>query len=508
MSNKNEKDNLKNAAIIGGTQEQIQKYGSAVKEHIVSYTGVDNETNRVLKKSLKSIAEQKVNPNYKQQNLRQQAGFSAEVKDTANYNAESIIKKSPTQKIRTDDLGSVNDPLFDHVQIDSGGNVISGSASQMKFVGNTPKEALDKLASKKFAKYLDNNVKIEVPSDYYEGILKEASTKIGNLENQVQEQLKKGNTERVKQLKKQINDYETIKKNLQKSSVSNKEAMFARNHPKLSTVKSVAQVSHRAGLETAGESAIIGGSISIVQNIVSLMKDEISTEEAFENVAKETVSASVIGYGTGFVGSTIKGMLQNSSSSTTQALAKTNLPSTVVMVAISATKTMNSYFKGDINGVQCFEQLGEQGTGMISSALFAAIGQTFIPIPFVGGLIGSMIGYAISSASYGIFLSFLKEAKLAKEERLQIEKACAEHIKLIKEYRIEMEQIIQEYFVTHIEIFHKSFENIKDALKIGNIDGFIDSTNNITKKLGGTVLFETQKECDDLMLDNNSTIKI
>lgn len=88
---------------------------------------------------------------------------------------------------------------------------------------------------------------------------------------------------------------------------------------------------------------------------------------------------------------------------------------------------MTRYFNGEIDGVECLETLGEQGTGMIASSMFAVIGQTVIPIPVVGGLIGGMVGYALSSATYGVLVGSLKEAKLAREERIELNR----HVKNI-----------------------------------------------------------------------------
>lgn len=506
MQKENKKKDKRNAAIAGAATETVQRYGSAAKEHLVAYSGIDNEAGKELKRSLKSVSKQKVNPDYKSQNLKQQSGFSAEIKETANSNAESIIKGSTKRKVRTDDVGRVNDPLYDHIEIDANGNFIAGSGTQMKFVGDSPKEAVAKLASKDFSKYLDNDVKIEVPADFYDDMIAEASEQIEKLERQLKDQINKGNSEQVDKIKKRLEDYNKIKRNLKKSSVTNKDAMFARTHPKLSTAKSIAKISHRAGIETARTSAVIGGSVSIVQNIVAVIKDEEDSETALKNIAKDTATSAVVGYGTGFTGSAVKGLMQNAKSQTAQALSKTNLPGVIVTVAIGATKTLNSYFKGDINGAECFEQLGEQGTGMLSSALFSTIGQALIPIPIVGGMIGGMVGYALSSASYGVLMSALKEEKLAKEERILAEKACEEHIKLIKQYRKEMEDSINEYLSSYMETFHSAFDSMKDALQIGNIDGFISSTNQITKALGKNTLFETQEECDSLM-ESDTIIK-
>lgn len=146
------KEALKKAAIEWAAAETVQRYGSAAKEYLVALEGVDNETGKVYKRSLKSVSKSKVNPEYEKQNLKQQAGFSAEILDVADQNAENIINKNPNRKTRTDDIptttdpktglpiGGTNDELFDHVELDANGNIIPGSAAQMKFIGNSTEQ--------------------------------------------------------------------------------------------------------------------------------------------------------------------------------------------------------------------------------------------------------------------------------------------------------------------------------------------------------------------------------
>ena len=254
------------------------------------------------------------------------------------------------------------------------------------------------------------------------------------------------------------------------------------------------------GIKTAETAAIIGGSASLVRNIVGMCKGKVEADEAVLNVAKDTAQSAAVGYGTGFAGVAIKGAMQNSASEYTRALAKTNVAGTIVAVTVSASKTLSKYFKGEIDGTECLESLGEQGTGMIASSMFTVIGQAVIPIPVVGGLIGGMVGYALSSATYGVLVNSLKEAKLAHEERVAIEKACEEHIKMIREYRTQMNEIVETYLSGAMEVFNDSFAGIKDALDIGDIDLLIDSTNNITSSLGGNKPFETMEEFNKKML--------
>ena len=164
---KNDKGrSLEYAGQAGAAYDVVERYGSASKEYLVSYSGQDYEHGRTLKRGLKKTANSKVNPNYRRQNLKQQAGFAAEDKYTARQNAEKIINGDKTRVCRTDDLGRVNDPLFDHVLLDSDGIEIPDTGEQMKFVGNDSKACLSKLKSKEFQKYLNTDATITVPSNY------------------------------------------------------------------------------------------------------------------------------------------------------------------------------------------------------------------------------------------------------------------------------------------------------------------------------------------------------
>ena len=519
MSKKKEnKDDLVRAGIAGASYETIQRYGSAAKEHLVAYSGTDNENGIQLQKSLKSIQEQGTNDEFAFSIRQQKAGWAAEVKDTADSNAENIIAGKAKRKIRHDDLPDTpaNHPLFDHVEVDSDGNIIAGSGSQMKFIGASASDptgagnaerALKKLQSKDFQKYIDNDVKIEVPKDEYQQMIDKASEEIDKLQAQLEKVRANGNPEAIAKIEKKIENLNKLKKNLRPSKLTRKQSLGAVDNPELSTLKSVANVSHRAGIKTAETAALIGGSASLVRNIVGMCKGEVEAGEAATNVVKDTTQSAAMGYGTGFAGTAIKGAMQNSASEYTRALAKTNVAGTIVAVTVSASKTLTKYFKGEIDGTQCIEDLGESGTGMIASSMFTVIGQAVIPIPVVGGLIGGMVGYALSSATYGILITSLKEAKLAHEERIAIEKACEEHIKMIREYRAQMNTIIEEYLSDTMEIFNESFSGIKDALAIGDIDLLIESANEITDTLGGNKPFESMDEFNDKML-NGITFKL
>lgn len=549
MSHNNEEEKQRsrgtvNAGLAGVAGDVIDRYGSGVKEHIFSLNGIDNEYfldpetgnlkprigNNVnksphsLKRSLSSVAGSKRHgedsPFYKTE-TKNQAGFSAEIKEVARRRAEEAIAgKKPTTS-RTDDLvlrdenGKVildenglpkthtNDQLFDiTTKVDANGNPVPGSSAQMKFVGSSPKEAVGKMLSKDYQKYIDNDVKMMVPSDYYDGIKSELDARISSLEEQIDKLESQGKTDVAEVKKEQLEKCRILKKNLVKSKVSNDEAIEARNNPRLSTAKDIARLANRAGLEQAKMGAAIGGGMSLIRNLVSVCKNEKDAKEAALDVAGDTAQAAALSYATAFSGAIIKGSAQNSSSELVKTLSKTNLPAYIATSTLEVGKTLKSYFSGEIDGVQCLEQLGEKGYGMVNSALYAAIGQVAIPIPVVGALIGSMLGYALGSASYGALTQSLKEAKMAREERIRIEAEVAESISMLREYRAELEAIISKYLKDTRDFFDETFSRMKSSLQTGDIDGYIASTNAIARKMGKRPVYDTFSQFDSMMVSD------
>ena len=507
QENKDKTDHLIDYGIAGASEELTNKFGAAIKEHLSAYSGIDYENGIKYTKNLKNISHQSINPGFKAQNLKQHAGFAAEVKESARENADRIINGNPTRKVRMDDLGAINDPIYDHIDLDSSGNIVQNTGSQMKFVGSTPEEALNKLLSKKFQKYLEANAQIDVPADYFKGIMDAADKRISTLDSQLKEYISENNLTKAEDIQKKIDKLNQIKNNLHKSKVTNNDAIFAVSHPKLSTLNDIVELGNRAGIEGAQYGAIIGGCVSIIQNTVSLVQGKIETSQAIQNIATDTAKSAAIGYGTGFMGSTLKGVMKHSASTAVRSFANTALPTAIVAVALTTNKVLKRYLGGESTSLECIESLGQEGVNMLGSACFAAIGTIAIPIPVLGGLIGGMLGYALSSASYSILLNSLKEAQYAHEERIRIERECAEHITLIRSYRQEVEKIIQTYLIEKINVFQSSFDNMKEALSIGNVDGFIAGANSISNMFGRNTQFNNINEFDKIM-NSSETFKL
>lgn len=409
------------------TDELVKRFGSAGAEYRKGYVGFDHEAGVKLAKGLKDISQYKVNPQYVEQNLKQQAGFSAEVVATSRDNAEAIIAGSEVRAVRSDDLPQYgpNHNVVDRVKI-LDGNIIDGTESQMKFVAS--RDALFNKITRpdgEFARY--RGVKLELPSEQYEGAGDVCRQRATELRHNAQRAEEAGHSGAATRLRQQAENYEQLADNLLDSGLTTEDAVFYRTHPRLATAVDIARTSHRAGVEGAKTAGAVGLTISLVQNAFDIALERKQTTDALKDVAVDAGKAVLVGYGSAAAGSAIKGLMQQSSHVSVRALSNTTVPTLALNVCLSLGTSIHGYVKGELDEAQLLEDVGEKGVSMLSTAMMAALGQVVIPVPVLGAVIGGMIGTTLSSFFYQSTLQTRRDVELSRLdlERVQIVEQAA-----------------------------------------------------------------------------------
>ncbi|WP_232263944.1 hypothetical protein [Helicobacter pylori] len=135
------------------------------------------------------------------------------------------------------------------------------------------------------------------------------------------------------------------------------------------------------------------------------------------------------------------------------------------------------------------------------------VGQTFIPIPGVGAIIGNFVGALLSKTLCENLRDALKEAKLARQRRIKIEKECREIIKLLEAYQNQFKEVFERYFHETTKFFNQSFDELWRASYTGDADLGIGINNKIQERLGQKPLFNNTQEFLELM-NNGGKIEI
>ncbi|GAA7705949.1 hypothetical protein HpCOL116_04060 [Helicobacter pylori] len=402
-------NNITYATIMGSTAEESALYASANREHFSAWD------------RLEEISKRKINPNYIKQNINQQAGYSAEIKEQARVNAHNILAGKRERIVQYDDLFSgqkaqiknlypnyatpkKNHEIVDYVGVDEKGNVIPGTLTQSKFVGKNGEECFKKLLSKDYKKYFENGAKMKIARNHYGDFQRAVNTRIKSLESQIAKQKGLGDFQKATILEKELQKCKTIKAHTRPASATKREAIEARLNPNLSTAKDVTRVSHQAGMNAAQTGALIGGGVSLITNVYECIANGKDPVKAIKHTAIATLKGGALSYCSTASSSFLGGLMQSSANKIIQSLGKGSVPAMFVGACVANATILVRYFSGKIDRTELLKQLGKANTTLVSSGAMAVAGQALIPIPVVGMLVGGFVGAILSETFFNAFL--------------------------------------------------------------------------------------------------------
>ena len=456
---------------------EAERFAEASLEHFQAYSG------------LKKISQT-------QRTTQQKAGFAAEVKEVARTNAENIINRSGERIARTDDVGAVNHPKYDTVQVDSHGNPLLDSHGnyiggvQQKVFGTI--ESYRDLYGKDFEHY--KNTPITIPKDHYDKVAQRWDNQIEQLQRQKGEMQQSGETPKANEIQEEIKRIEDTKQRLQKGKLKYQEAKEAALTPGWSTAKDIARDSHRAGVEGAKYAAAIGGGISAVQNLAAVCKGEKELDEAVIDTAKATGTSAAVGYGTGFATSAIGVPLEKSRNELIKNLGKVAGPVALFHAGRILAGNVVKLAQGKLNGEEFVLSMTQESTALASSVYGASVATTILPGvgTVVGGVIGGMLASMMTNAMFGQLQQAMGQARLSNQQRKFIRAYCKKLKAQERAYRKDMEIIFSQFFAEKERNFAKGFHQINEALQKGK--EITAGLNTIADTLGVSLAFQSVDE--------------
>ena len=186
-------------------------------------------------------------------------------------------------------------------------------------------------------------------------------------------------------------------------------------------------------------------------------------------------------------------------------------PTAIAATIFSVSKNVSEFCKGNISKDELMKRSGGDIFKGTSTFYYGIAGQMLIPVPIVGGLVGSMVGYLASSVllQAGILgIGANNVAEIAKKRRLLIEEECNKAIIQLSKYRNEIIKIQSEYndyLETNIISPLMNFEN---ALMNWNPNDMVNHLFIVNKAFNVTLPFRNFEEFDEFMLDDNTKLII
>ena len=270
------------------------------------------------------------------------------------------------------------------------------------------------------------------------------------------------------------------------------------------SAKNVIATGHMAGKVGAQNAGVTALTMSSIMNTVAVVKGEKSGEEALADIAKTSGKAAVTGYAMSGGLTVASHSLANSSSKFIQGLVQSNVPGKAITAVLVTGDTLKKWGNGEITTQQCLIELGDKGLNLATAGYSMAIGQALIPIPIVGGALGALVGSALTSNYYNELIHTLQIRELEHQERMRIIAECKAAAEQTKIFRQELESYLNLYFKEYKDCFDGAISSMKFAYQVGDADGMIAAANDITRKLGGQVYYETVEEFEKFIEDEDT----
>lgn len=344
-------------------------------------------------------------------NIKSRAGYSAEVISTTKENLINIANDTGITTVRADDLPKFfnkNDQYVDKVRLDKNGNIIE--TIQTKFVGKNGKECVDRLLSKKYHKYLEEGKvdKIEIPKDYIVDAKNELASKKAEITQQVEKLKTTDNIKALEKKQSKLKDIDILEEKLEASTVTQKEAMQAAQHPKLYIAKQIAGKAAMDGIAQAGVAAIVTAAFSVTDNVGKAMQGEITPIEAGKSIAIDAGVAGGTGFTLGFISSSVSMAMKSSGNELINKFASVGggcLPAATAVYAIEIHDSVIDYSTGKIDSLEFADEMAKGITKVTGGFMGGAIGMTVGSVvgpagSLIGGIGGSSIGGEIGEMGY------------------------------------------------------------------------------------------------------------
>lgn len=282
----------------------------------------------------------------------------------------------------------------------------------------------------------------------------------------------------------------------------------------LNTSKNVGNEFINGATEALAMSAI-PLTINAVNQITKVAQGELEVSEAAKNIGKTTIEVATAGGAENAAVEFVNTSLKNSSSQLMNNIAQNNCLSKIITVSLVVKDAAFRYINGEIDEIEFIDEIGENGTKMVSGIIGSKIGGdvgglvgifvgTFA-LPGVGSATGFIVGEAIGKAvgamiatiACGSIMASFNSAEVMAECRRQISKQIDETIIALERANIELAKMANQSATIKRQKIQSGYEKILIGAMSNN---YVDINKGIAETLevyGGSLLFETQDDFDD-----------
>lgn len=290
------------------------------------------------------------------------------------------------------------------------------------------------------------------------------------------------------------------------------ESEFAAEHPEIvqymNNGEAVLKEVGTGALQGAGYAAVFATISNGFQNTTKVIRGEKELAEAVVDTLSMTSAAAIRG---GIVAGTTKGIAIAARSEGLKTFSEGAAPIALANTIYSMGKAVRLYMKGDIDKTALKEECGEASLRGVSTYYCGVVGQLLIPVPVLGALVGSLVGYTTSAllVQSGILGVGRKNiVYIARKRREYIEEQCLEAVRLMEQYKNSFEQISIQYAKQYTNHILPALTLVNESFNSGNPIMAINGLAYLNECFSKELPFRRFEDFDDFMLDKNSILHL
>ena len=256
-----------------------------------------------------------------------------------------------------------------------------------------------------------------------------------------------------------------------------------------------------SGWQGAKSAGTMTAAISSMNNIVAVIKGDITPEKALKNVAKDSATSAVTAFGVTGTTAVVARTLSGANSPFIKSLVKSNVPGQVVSAVMATGGTLMKFCKGEIDTKECIIELGQTGITTVTTGYAMTVGQVLIPVPFVGAAVGAMVGAAMAGGLWKDLKGAIDSWDRSEREYEEIKRLTDETIARLKRERTAFEQATRKLFDERADAINKGFDLIYNASMEDDVDAFGMGLKTIANAFNKDI--PTREEIYEIMPDKN-----
>lgn len=244
--------------------------------------------------------------------------------------------------------------------------------------------------------------------------------------------------------------------------------------------------------------------IKLIELVESVATGEKSPQEAAKEFAKPYVPFAKV-YVKSHAKDWIKAGMQKAGMGE---LSDTDFADQLIAGAEGVARRVHQYMLREIDDAEFVAGLGDVEMQEMAVRVLSALGihekLGVANAEEIFNLSPKVVAYAASMTAFEEIQKAHAELAREHEKRLQIEVASEQTIRMIRQYRTEMERIVSNYLRERLETFETAFAAMDQAMMEADVDGYIRGNVEIQNILGYKVQFTNQEEFDELMLSDEA----